>query len=153
MSPDCYTVDHEITSSLVRTACFAAGMTNMETPGFEPFEPTPHLYYLDPIEGKDILGNSIEPTMIVDISELIELKADMLACHASQRDWLRKHHGMDEYLAAMKKQAKMTGAKIDVAYGEGFRQHLGHAYPQENLLMEVLKSHTQIITTYKAPSH
>jgi hypothetical protein len=47
----------------------------------------------------------------------------------------------------------MTGAKIDVAYGEGFRQHLGHAYPQENLLMEVLKSHTQIITTYKAPSH
>ena len=62
----------------------------------------------------------------------------MLACHESQREWLRRHHGMDQYLVAMKEQSEMTGKKIGVAYGEGFRQHLGHAYPQDNLLLESL---------------
>ena len=58
MSPQCYMVDHEITSKLVRTGCFCAGMSNIITPGIAPFDSVPHLYYLDPIEGKDILGNS-----------------------------------------------------------------------------------------------
>jgi len=26
----------------------------------------------------------------------------MLACHASQRDWLLSHHRMDEYILSMK---------------------------------------------------
>ena len=145
MSPSCYMVDHEITSTLVRTACFAAGMTNMETPGVAPYEPTPHLYYLDAIEGKDKLGNEITPSTVVDISSTIDIKADMLACHASQREWLQKHHGMDQYLVAMRQQGEMTGKKIGVAYAEGFRQHLGHAYPQDNLLLEVLKPFAQAV--------
>ena len=29
-------------------------------------------------------------------------RRDMLACHASQRDWLLKHHGMDHYVQAMR---------------------------------------------------
>ena len=66
------------------------------------------------------------------------MKSEMLACHESQRAWLRAHHGMDEYLESMKRQGKATGQKIGVKYGEGFRQHLGHAYPQNNLLLEVL---------------
>ena len=138
MSPDCYMVDHEITSILVRTACFASGMNNMNTPGVELFEPIPHLFYLDPIEGKDKFGTIIEPSMVVDISEVIDLKTEMLACHASQREWLQKHHGMDQYLEAMKQQGEMTGKRIGAAFGEGFRQHLGHAYPQHNLLLETL---------------
>lgn len=138
MSPDCYMVDHEITSTLVRTACFAAGMANIKTPGFDPFDPIPHLYYLDAIEGKDIFGRKVIPSTIVDISEVINLKTDMLACHASQREWLQKHHGMDQYILAMKQQAEMTGKILGVAYGEGFRQHLGHAHPQNNLLLESL---------------
>lgn len=145
MSSSCYMVDHEITSTLVRTACFAAGMTNMETPGVAPFEPTPHLYYLDAIEGKDKFGNEISPSTIVDISSTIEIKANMLACHASQREWLQKHHGMDQYLVAMRQQGEMTGKKISVSYAEGFRQHLGHAYPQDNLLLEVLKPFVQSV--------
>lgn len=140
MSPDCYMVDHEVTSTLVRTACFAAGMVNMETPGIPAFDHTPHLYYLDPIEGKDKLGRQIEPSTVVDISNVIDLKADMLACHESQREWLRRHHGMDQYLVAMKQQSEMTGKKRGMSYGEGFRQHLGHAYPQDNLLLDSLDS-------------
>jgi len=138
MSPSCYMVDHEITSTLVRTACFASGMVNMVTPGVTVFDHIPHLYYLDPIEGKDKLGNPVEPSLVVDISEVIELKSEMLACHESQGEWLRRHHGMDQYLVAMKQQSEMTGNKIGVTYGEGFRQHLGHAYPQDDLLRNAL---------------
>ncbi len=138
MSPDCYMIDHEITSKLVRTGCFTAGMTNIITPGQEPFNKVPHLYYMDPIEGKDKLGQVIEPSTVVNISSEIELKTEMLACHVSQREWLRKHHGMDEYLIAMKRQSEHTGQKIGVPFAEGYRQHLGHAYPQDNLLAETL---------------
>jgi len=138
MSPSCYLVDHEITSSLARTACFVAGMTNMDTPGVPELNYIPHLYYLDAIEGKDIYGHKIEPTTIVDITEVMDVKTDMLACHRSQREWLREHHGMDEYIISMKRQAAETGKKIGVSFAEGFRQHLGHAYPQSNLLLQSL---------------
>jgi hypothetical protein len=62
----------------------------------------------------------------------------MLACHISQREWLKQHHGMDEYLIAMKRQSQETGKKVHKPYAEGFRQHLGHAYPQDNLLQAAL---------------
>ena len=34
----------------------------------------------------------------------------------------------------MKKLGRKRGAAIGAEFGEGFRQHLGHAYPQDNLL-------------------
>jgi hypothetical protein len=58
----------------------------------------------------------------------------MLVCHASQRDWLRAHHGMDEYVEAMKRYGAQRGEQIGVQYAEAFVQHRGHAYPQEDLL-------------------
>ena len=138
MSPSCYMVDHEITSKLVQTACFSAGIVNIKTEGAEPYFYTPHLYYLDAMEGKDKFGQAIKPGMIVDISDKIGMKEEMLACHASQRTWLREHHGMDEYIIAMKAFSSHRGEQIGVAYGEGFRQHLGHAFPQDNILQAEL---------------
>ena len=44
-SPTDYMVDHEITSKLVRTACFSAGMPNISTLDSEPFNFIPYLYY------------------------------------------------------------------------------------------------------------
>ena len=58
----------------------------------------------------------------------------MLAAHASQREWLRAQHGIDEYILTMKHWGEHRGRQIGAAFGEGFRQHKGHAYPQENLL-------------------
>jgi len=133
-SPSDYMVDHEMASRLAQTACFCCGVVNVETPGAEPFEPIPHLYYMDAVEGKDKLGAKVEPSMIVDISSVIDTKEKMLCCHESQRDWLLKHHGMDEYVNMMKEFAKKRGQQIGRPFGEGFRQHLGHAYPQDNLL-------------------
>ncbi|MCT1526327.1 PIG-L deacetylase family protein [Sphingobacterium hotanense] len=138
MSPSCYMVDHEMTSKIIQTACFSAGIMNIVTEGLEPYFYTPHLYYVDAMEGKDRFGKPVEPGMIVDISSKIQLKEDMLACHASQRNWLRDHHGMDEYIIAMKSFGEKRGKEINASYGEGYRQHLGHAYPQNNILKEEL---------------
>ena len=138
LSPSDYMVDHEMASKLAQTACFCCGVVNVETPGAEPFEPIPHLYYADPPEGKDILGGEIKPGTLVDTTSVMETKEKMLCCHESQRNWLLKHHGIDEYVDAMKALGRKRGTEVGAAYAEGFRQHLGHAYPQSNILKEEL---------------
>jgi len=136
-SPNDYMVDHELTSMIVQTACFASGIKNMEVDAV-PYEPVPYLYYCDPMEGKDILGNAVIPSMYVDITDEIEVKEKMLARHESQRNWLLTHHKMDEYILAMKRFARYRGGETGTEYAEGFRQHLGHGFPQENVLKSIL---------------
>jgi len=138
MSPEDYMIDHEITSAVVRTACFSAGMNNIHTDGIEPFLRIPHLYYMDPMEGKDALGNGIHPTTIVDISSTFGRKEEMFLCHESQLGWLMAHHGVDEYVESMRTLSTRRGTMVGVRYAEGFRQHLGHAYPQDNILKHEL---------------
>jgi LmbE family N-acetylglucosaminyl deacetylase len=138
--PADYMVDHEETSRLVRNACFCASMPNFEVAGTEPTSGVPYLYYTDAMEGKDILGRPAPVGMYVDISSTIDLKADMLGRHRSQRDWLYAQHGMDQYIHHMRAWAAHRGHEIGVSYAEVFCQHLGHAYPQDNVLLELLGS-------------
>jgi LmbE family N-acetylglucosaminyl deacetylase len=144
-SPSDYMVDHEMASKLAQTACFACGVVNVETPGAEPFEPVPHLYYMDPAEQKDKFGTEIQPGTIVDISGVIDTKEKMLCCHESQRHWLMTHHGMDEYVNMMKAGDQKRGQQINTQFAEGFRQHLGHAYPQDNILKTELGDLVHIV--------
>jgi LmbE family N-acetylglucosaminyl deacetylase len=139
-SPDDYHLDHEMTSRLVRAAAFNAPIPLFLSGRGGPAatDHIPHLYYCDPIEGKDLFGRPISPGFRIDISRQIEEKAELLACHASQRNWLLKHHGMDQYLNAMREWGATRGRDCGVAFAEGFRQHLGHSYPQDNLLGELL---------------
>jgi len=134
LGPNDYLIDHEVASALVRNATFFAGVPNLKTDPFAPFRPVSHLYYADAIEGKDLFGRPVDPTIGVDISSVIETKSQMLRCHASQRDWLLRQHGIDEYIGAMTAMGRKRGALIGAEYAEGFRQHLGHGYPQDNLL-------------------
>jgi hypothetical protein len=62
----------------------------------------------------------------------------MLECHESQRAWLRKHHGVDNLIDEMKAWSATQGQAAGVPFAEGFRQHLGHSYPKNNLLAELL---------------
>jgi LmbE family N-acetylglucosaminyl deacetylase len=139
-SPADYMLDHEMTSVVARAATFGAPVPNFLVGHCHgsPLPHIPHLYYCDPIEGKDALGRAIEPGFRVDISGVIEEKAAMLAAHASQREWLLIHHGVDQYLQAMRDWGAQRGRGIGVAFAEGFRQHLGHSYPQDNLLGHLL---------------
>ncbi len=139
-SPSDYMLDHEMTSTLARAAAFAGPIPNfLVDRQIGPVLPhIPHLYYCDAIEGKDPLGRDVVPGFRVDISRVIDEKAAMLSDHSSQRDWLMKHHGMDHYVTAMRELGAKRGQEMGVAFAEGFRQHLGHSYPQDNVIASLL---------------
>lgn len=138
-----YMADHVIAGALGRDAAFTAPLPNYAT-GTDSAAPVlgrvPHVYYCDAIEQTDNFGRSVCPAFCVDITAVIDKKTEMLARHASQRNWLLKHHGIDEYLESMRTWSRACGERIGVAYAEGFRQHLGHAYPKTNILADVLGS-------------
>jgi N-acetylglucosamine malate deacetylase 1 len=139
--PDDYLCDHEATSLLVRDACFTAPIPNYVTRQWEPAPPLgriPHLYYVDAIEGIGRAGRIQTPDFYVDVSRVFDLKRQMLACHASQRDWLLRQHGIDEYLDSQQKWGAHRGAEIGVAQAEAFCQYRGHAYPHDNLLLQLI---------------
>jgi LmbE family N-acetylglucosaminyl deacetylase len=136
-----YMSDHEVVSRLVRAACFYASVPNYFTNALSPKPHTPGipaLYYWSPIEGKNIYGDFVEQRVYVDVSGVIDFKARALACHRSQRDWLMKQHSMDKYVETMKQTARRYGTKCGFEHAEGYTQHLGNAYPQENVLKEAL---------------
>lgn len=139
--PSDYMLDHEMTSRVARAACFAASAPNYDTgrrPFAEPTERIPHLYYASPASGVNLFGEPATFTVIVDTTGVIETKAAMLACHESQRVWLQQQHGMDHYIEEMRRWSHEMGKRIGVEHAEGFRQHLGHPYPQDDLLAELL---------------
>jgi LmbE family N-acetylglucosaminyl deacetylase len=136
-----YLCDHEMTSLLVRDACFTAPIPNYATRQWDPAPPLakiPHLYYVDAIEGGDRDGRLQPAGFHVDVSDVFEIKRQMLACHASQRNWLLRQHGIDEYLDSQAKWGAQRGSEVGVPQAEAFRQYLGHAYPHDNLLLALV---------------
>ena len=133
-APRDYMLDHEQTSLLARGASFIYGAPNISTHPRHPESQVPYLYYCDPIEGVDPLGDPVTPTTRVDITAQMDQKIAMLACHDSQRAWLKEHHGMDEYIESMKRWSAVRGKELGTTYAEGFVQHRGHPYPQDDLL-------------------
>jgi LmbE family N-acetylglucosaminyl deacetylase len=134
-----YMLDHEQVHLLARSATFGYPIRNASSLPLVPGSQVPWLYYCDPVDGMEpYTGELAAATTVIDISQHIERKIDMLACHASQREWLRVHHGMDEYIEAMKRHGVLRGRAAGVAYAEAFVQHRGHAYPQTDLLTEEL---------------
>ena len=136
-----YHPDHEATSILVRDACFCTTLPNYKTRQWEPapiLERIPHLYFMDPLGGYDRDHRPVTPDFRVDVTQFVAVKRQMLACHASQRDWLLRQHGIDEYLDAQTAWDRERGQAIGVAAAEGFRQYLGHPYPADNLLLSLL---------------
>ncbi|MFO0975264.1 MAG: PIG-L family deacetylase [Planctomycetaceae bacterium] len=144
-----YMHDHEITSALVRDSCFNASVPNYRTGQWDPAPPAkkiPWLYFVDPVEGTDHFGNRQPVDMIVDVSEQFEEKIRALSCHASQREWLRRQHGMDEYTEACRRWGAARGKEAGVGFGEGFRQYKGHPHPHSNILKELLGSAAHLVT-------
>ena len=140
-SPVDYLCDHEATSQLVRDACFGAPTPNYATGARNPSLPLraiPHLYFMDPIGGVDREGRPVLPDFFVNVAAQMETKTAMLAEHASQREWLLAHHGIDDYLETMKAWTRENGGRAGVEYAEGFRRYKGHPYPQSPLLEKLL---------------
>ena len=143
--PADYISDHEAASRVIRNACFYASAPNYAAPTAAPATAAiPHLYYFAPLGGTDIFGAPLVQTTYVDVSDQIEEKTALLACHASQRAWLRAQHGMDEYLEAMRRACRDFGREASelagrkIPYAEAFCQHLGHPYPANDRLTLLL---------------
>jgi LmbE family N-acetylglucosaminyl deacetylase len=138
-APKDYMLDHEQSSLLARAASFIACAPNASQRPLVPGHAIPHLYYCDPIEGIDPFGKRVEPTSYVSLSAATHArKLELLSCHASQREWLRAHHGLDEYLDAVRRHDQSRGAELgsaegDAHFAEAFVQHRGHAYPADDL--------------------
>ncbi len=132
-----YMADHEATSLLVRDACFAAPAPNYRT-GAKDASPAlpaiPHLYFVNPLAGT-------ESEFYIDIQTTFATKRAMLAEHDSQRVWLSKHHGIDDYLDQMERWTRENGKRAGVEFAEGFRQYKGHPYPESPLLQELLRDY------------
>ena len=142
-SPVDYHCDHEATSALVRDACFAASAPNYRTlqnNAAPAIAKIPHLYFVDSVGGADRFGTILEPDFVVDVKSTFPTKRRMLAAHASQREWLKYQHGIDDYLEAMERWTRERGKMVGADFGEGFRRYAGHAYPQTPLLEELLGS-------------
>ncbi len=138
--PADYMFDHEITSRLVRDACFNAAVKNYEAVGEgPPCSGIPYLYYSDPLDGHDLFGIPSPIGRLIDISNEIDRKAEALACHFSQRAWLQTQHGIDDYIDSMKRWSAARGALVAVPFAENFRQHVGHPHPTDDILGQLLE--------------
>ncbi len=137
-SPADYHPDHEATSILVRDACFAAPIVNYTTGSSPVLRHIPHLYFMDPIEGRDRDGNKVAPHFAVDITAQFAVKRAMLESHASQHRWVDKQHGISDFTQAMERVAAKRGKPFGVAYAEGFRQYTGTPYPRSARMQELV---------------
>jgi N-acetylglucosamine malate deacetylase 1 len=98
-----YHPDHRITSRLV------AG--EMEAMGLERTS----LLYMDSVGGVDFV-----PELYSDITETVEVKKEMLRCHASQLEWMASYRHTDiEYLIEW--LGRWRGLECGTRYAEGFR--------------------------------
>ena len=143
--------DFEQTSLIVRHACHASVVPNYVVPGYPgdsippPIEAVPHLYYFDAIEGMDVLGDPIAVSVIVDVTSTRDKKRRMLAKHDSQRQLATELHGLDDYVSQVESLNKNTGKRAEFEYGEGFRQHVGHGFPRNELLSGVLGECVELV--------
>lgn len=112
-APNDYMSDHNEVSKLVFDCSFHATLPLFQSkhPHYDRVTP---LYFMETISG---LG--FAPTEFVDISDVLETKAAMLAAHDTQLAWLRDHDGVD-IVAQMKTAAAYRGTQCGVAYAEGF---------------------------------
>jgi LmbE family N-acetylglucosaminyl deacetylase len=140
-SPVDYHCDHEATSVLVRDASFAASVPNYITNSKDPAPPLHairHLYFVDSMGGLDRMGSTIRPDFVVNVKTTFKTKRQMLAAHESQREWLKRQHGIDDPLQVMERWTRARGKLAGIDFGEGFRRYSGHPFPDTPLLEDLL---------------
>ncbi len=124
-SPQDYMEDHMNACRLATSAAFARGMPNYRVdPPWDPTEVPVTLYHAQPHGNCDELRRPIRPSIIVDVSDEMDRKRQMLACHESQKKWLDESQGMDSYLRTMEDLASQVARFSGrFAFAEGWRRH------------------------------
>ena len=116
-SPDDYCSDHVELSKLVFKASFDASCPHFH-PELGEATPVTPIFYSDTSRSVNFV-----PTEYVDITEEMDLKEQMLACHESQLKWLKDHDGID-IIAVQRARAADRGSQCKAKYAEGVTQLL-----------------------------
>jgi LmbE family N-acetylglucosaminyl deacetylase len=147
-SPVDYMEDHTNTCRLAVTAAFSRGMPNFVTDPPRPAITQPvTVYHAQPYSHRDPLGNVIEPGLVIDTTDLIDLKKKMLAKHISQKQWLDESQGVNSYLDAMAAlDAEVGKMSCLFQYAEGWRRHLhmGFCGEDDDPLRSTLKDRVMV---------
>lgn len=111
--------DHRVAAELVRDACFLSGLKKLDVEG-EPFRPLKLVYATAFREDAD------PPDIVVDITDQIERKLDVIALYASQFKGATAGGevypaGTHPLLDQIRSQMARYGSLIRVGYGEPYR--------------------------------
>ena len=85
---DLYHTDHNTTGKIVNDVALMGTIPNIKTES-PPCTSIPYLYYADAQGAVNFL-----PDEYVDISDVFEIKKQMLSMHKSQESWLMDQYGM-----------------------------------------------------------
>jgi LmbE family N-acetylglucosaminyl deacetylase len=125
--PDDYHVDHIHTGQLIFWASTLATVTHIRSE-HPPAPLRPPIYHMDNVAGIDFL-----PSEYVDISEVIDIKKEMLSQHRSQV-LVFECTGLD-LIDQMTTIARLRGYQSGAAYAEGFRRmDIHRRVPAQRLL-------------------
>lgn len=108
--PRDYSTDHNMTSRLVTEVLLSVG-GKLHPAGLPPIEKKPQVFFCD--------GN----TALVDISEQIDTKIEMLRLYQSQAGWMNTFYPEDDFVDHVKITAHMKGMWGSYKYAEGFDAH------------------------------
>lgn len=106
--------DHSAAHAICRRAWFHAGLKNVLADAGEPFRPRRLLWY----PGNDL----IDPSVVVDISDLASDKLDVVRCYESQvagQDRSHFVHQLDP-IERVELRDRYYGSRVGVRAGEGF---------------------------------
>jgi LmbE family N-acetylglucosaminyl deacetylase len=111
-----YHPDHRAASSLAEAASWFAASAGYETPS-PALQSPPALWWMDTVN-----MSGFAPDFYIDVSDYVDLKRRMLACHRSQ---LRRGGDADfsPLEELMLRQSAARGAQAGVAAAEAFRSH------------------------------
>lgn len=118
-SPEDYHVDHRAASAVAEAASWSSASRGHAS-GSDPLPTQPKLWFADTIN-----MSSFVPEFFVDVSDQLEIKKRMLACHRSQ---MARDKDADFFPLSdlMLRQCSTRGAEAGVAGAEAFRWH--HAF-------------------------
>ena len=143
--PDEYMEDHSNTARAVVTATFCRGMKNFPVqPDIKPITKQLTLYHCLPYGLIDSLRKPVDADFYIDVEAFIENKAEMLAKHKSQKEWLDVSQGLDAYLITMKEMSAEVGemsAKFNYSEGWIRHSHLGFCDKNDNPLVKILNKY------------
>ena len=100
-------------SKLVLKASFDASVPHFKPHLGEATAVTP-IYYAENDYGMDF-----NPTEYVDITDVMDTKEKMLACHKSQLVWIKEHDGVD-MIDWLRLHCEDRGTQCGVKYAECF---------------------------------